>query len=37
MVGTLVILQNTPKLFQNYVLIPENLHIGPCINFYIYN
>jgi hypothetical protein len=32
-----LILQNIPKLFKNYILVPENLHIGPCIKFYIYN
>jgi hypothetical protein len=23
--------------FFNYVLVPKNLHLGPCIIFYIYN
>jgi hypothetical protein len=31
------IFQKHPELFQNYVLVSKNLHIGPCINFYIYN
>jgi hypothetical protein len=31
------ILQNTPKLFCNYVLVPIILHIGPCLTFYNYN
>jgi hypothetical protein len=29
--------KNTPELFQNYILVPENLHLGPCLTFYIYN
>jgi hypothetical protein len=33
----LEILQKHAKLFRNYVLVSKNLHIGPCINFYIYN
>jgi hypothetical protein len=33
----LVILQNTPKFFQNYVLVPENVHICPYLTFYNYN
>jgi hypothetical protein len=34
---TLEILQKHPKLFQNYILVPLILHLGPCIYFYIYN
>jgi hypothetical protein len=30
------ILQNTPELFQNYILVPKKLHLGPCRSFYIY-
>jgi hypothetical protein len=29
--------KNTPKLFQNYILVLENLHIGLCLTFYNYN
>jgi hypothetical protein len=28
--------KNTPELFQNYVLVPNNLHLGLCLNFYIH-
>jgi hypothetical protein len=33
----LVILQKQTWTFQNYVLVPKNLHIHPYIIFYIYN
>jgi hypothetical protein len=29
--------KNTPEPFQNYILVPKNLHLGPCISIYIYN
>jgi hypothetical protein len=29
--------KNTPKLFQNYILVPVILHLGPCLTFYNYN
>jgi hypothetical protein len=28
-----VILQKHPRIFQNYILVPVILHVGPCINF----
>jgi hypothetical protein len=32
----LVILQNTPKLFQNYILVHIILHLDPYLTFYNY-
>jgi hypothetical protein len=32
---TLDFCKNTPKLFWNYVLVPENLHLGPYSIFYL--
>jgi hypothetical protein len=32
-----ILQKNTPKLFQNYILDPKILHLGPCINFYNYD
>jgi hypothetical protein len=29
--------KNTPELFQNYILVPIILHIGPCLTFYNYS
>jgi hypothetical protein len=29
--------KNTPELFQNYILVPVILHLGPCLAFYNYN
>jgi hypothetical protein len=29
--------KNIPELFQNYVVVPKNLHIGPYLTFYNYN
>jgi hypothetical protein len=29
--------KNTPKLFQNYILVPIILHVGPYLTFYNYN
>jgi hypothetical protein len=33
---TLEILQNTPKLFWNYILVPVILHLGPYLSFFNY-
>jgi hypothetical protein len=29
--------KNTPELFQNYILFPIILHLGPYTTFYNYN
>jgi hypothetical protein len=29
--------RNTPELFENYGLVPKNLHLGHDLTFYIYN
>jgi hypothetical protein len=29
--------KNTPELFQNYILVPIVLHLGPWLTFYNYN
>jgi hypothetical protein len=29
--------KNTPELFQNYILVPEILHLGPDLSFYNYD
>jgi hypothetical protein len=29
--------KNTPKLFQNYIIIPTILCLGPYLSFYNYN
>jgi hypothetical protein len=34
---TLEFYRNTPELFQNYVLVPIILHLGPYLSFYNYN
>jgi hypothetical protein len=27
----------TAQFFWNYILVPEILHLGPCLTFYNYN
>jgi hypothetical protein len=34
---TLYFCKNTPELFQNYILVPIILHLGPRLTFYNYN
>jgi hypothetical protein len=29
--------KNTPKFFQNYILVPAILYLGPYLTFYNYN
>jgi hypothetical protein len=36
-VDTWYFYKNTPELFQNYILVPVILHLGPCLTFYNYN
>jgi hypothetical protein len=35
--GTSEFYKNTPELFQNYILVPVILHLGPFLTFYNYN
>jgi hypothetical protein len=35
--GTWYFYKNTPELFQNYILVPIVLHLGPWLTFYNYN
>jgi hypothetical protein len=35
--GTWYFYKNTPKLFQNYILVPVILPLGPYLTFYNYN
>jgi hypothetical protein len=35
--GTSKFCKNTLELFQNYILVPVILHLGPYLSFYNYN
>jgi hypothetical protein len=34
---TMYFAKKNPELFQNYILVPTILHLGPCLTFHNYN